>query len=145
MSLMKNNHRVMAIDYGYARTGVAVSDASATLTGETWVIHEPRLKTLAQTITSEAEARGVGVIVVGYPKNMNGTIGPRAEKSEQLAGALRNLSSIEVKLWDERMTTMQAGRILNETGKRGKKRKNTIDAVAASLILENYLSRQATT
>ena len=137
--------RVMAIDYGDARTGVVVSDESATIAGDAWVIYEKRMQTLAQMIISEAEARGVGVIVLGCPLNMNGTAGPRAEKTEQLAAKLRKLSSINVTLWDERMTTLQAGRILTETGAYGKKRKQTIDAVAAALILESYLARSGVT
>ena len=131
--------RVMAVDYGDARTGVAVSDATASIAGETWVIHEKKQSQAAKAIISEASSRGVGVIVVGYPKNMNGTIGPRAEKSEQLADYLRGQCDIEVVLWDERMTTISASRILSDAGRRGKKRKNTIDAVAASIILESYL------
>ena len=134
----------MAIDYGDSRTGIAVSDESATLVGQTWVIAEKSQTALAQTIASEAAARGVSVIIVGYPKNMNGTIGPRAEKSELLAECLRGQCDIEVELWDERMTTMSANRILTDAGRFGKKRKKIIDAVAASMILESYLlSRNA--
>jgi len=129
----------MAIDYGDAHTGVAVSDASLTLVGDAWVVHSKKMNEVAQTIVSEAIKRGVTRIVVGYPKNMDGTTGPRAEKSENLAGLLRGLSEIEVVLWDERMTTVSAGRVLTDVGKFGKKRKNTIDAVAAALILESYL------
>ena len=129
----------MAIDYGDARTGIAVSDESASLTGETWVIPEKSQVVLARAITAEAAARGVGVIVVGYPKNMNGTIGQRAGKSELLAEYLRGQCDIDVVLWDERMTTISAHRILSDAGRHGKKRKNTVDAVAASLILESYL------
>ena len=131
--------RIMAIDYGDVRTGVAVSDESASLAGEAWVIREKNQAAAAQAIAAEAVARGVGILVVGYPRNMNGTVGPRAQKSEQLAEHLRGLCDIDVVLWDERMTTMSAHRILSDTGRRGKKRKNTIDAVAASLILEGYL------
>ena len=134
--------RVMAIDYGDARTGVAVSDLSAAITGDAWVIHSKNSKETAQIICTQAKARGVGVIVVGYPKNMDGTIGPRAEKCEAFAQMLRNESGLEVALLDERMTTKSAHRILTETGRHGKKRKNTIDAVAASLILESYINSE---
>jgi len=130
----------MAIDYGDARTGVAVSDESATLTGDAWVLHGRNESDIAQSITNEAGKRGVSQIVVGYPKNMDGTVGPRAEKSEHFAKLLRTLCDIEVTLWDERMTTLSAHRVLTDTGKFGKKRKKTIDAVAASLILENYIA-----
>ena len=129
----------MAVDYGDARTGIAVSDESASLAGEAWVIQEKNQETVARIVASEAVSRNVRVIAVGHPKNMNGSVGPRAEKSEQLAGLLRTLCYIEVVLWDERMTTMSAHRILTDTGRYGKKRKKTVDAVAASLILESYL------
>lgn len=131
--------KIMAVDYGDARTGIAVSDETASLTGEAWVIHEKNQAAIARSITAGAAARGADVIVVGFPKNMNGTVGSRAEKSERLAKLLRSQCDIEVVLWDERMTTMSANRILTDTGRRGQKRKNTIDAVAASLILESYL------
>jgi len=134
------NSRIMAIDYGDARTGVAVSDETATLVGDAWVVDmrkEP--DGLAHVIVDEAAKRGVLCIIVGHPKNMDGTIGPRAEKSEQFAESLRSLCDIEVKLWDERMTTISAHRVLTDVGKFGKKRKKTVDAVAASLILESYL------
>jgi putative Holliday junction resolvase len=132
--------RIMAIDYGDARTGVAVSDSSATLVAEAWVVHSKNVKETALAIIDEAIRRSVGCIVVGYPKNMNGTIGPRAEKSERFAEMLRSGHDIEVTLRDERMTTISAHRILTDVGKYGKKRKKTIDAVAASLILEDYLA-----
>ena len=131
--------RIMAIDYGDARTGIAVSDESATLVGDAWVIHEGKQKAVVKIIATEALSRGVALIIVGYPKNMNGTIGPRAEKSAKIAEYLRSQVDIEVVLWDERLTTMSAHRILDNSGKQRKKQKNTVDAVAASLILENYL------
>jgi len=171
----------MAIDYGDARTGVAVSDNSATLTGDAWVLSDSNMQAVACGIAAEAVSRGVSIIVVGYPRNMNGTVGPRAEKSERLAELLRSLCTqdaqgangvpgvhdahgvqdtqaelstpgdldvkslqpgVEVVLWDERLTTMSAHRILDDAGKHGKKRKKTIDAVAASLILESYLAHR---
>ena len=131
--------RVMAVDYGDSRTGIAVSDESASLVGEAWVISEKNTAAVVQAIVTGAVTRNARVIVVGFPKNMNGTVGPRAEKSEQLVGQLRSKCDIEVVLWDERLTTMSANRILTDTGRHGKKRKKTIDAVAASLILESYL------
>jgi len=129
----------MAVDYGDARTGIAVSDETASLVGDAWVVHSKRESEVAQTLIGEAEKRGVSRIVVGLPKNMDGTIGARAEKSERFAGLLRSLCDIEIVMWDERMTTMSAHRVLTDVGKFGKKRKKTIDAVAASLILESYL------
>jgi len=132
--------RIMAVDYGDARTGIAVSDESATLAGQAWVVNGRDALAVARVVAGEAVSRGVATIVVGHPKNMDGSIGPRAEKSEKLAEAIRGQCDIEVTLWDERMTTMSANRILTETGRFGKKRKGTVDAVAASLILESYLS-----
>ena len=131
--------RMMAVDYGDARTGVAVSDESRTLTGDAWVVQSKCVGEVAQAVAGEAAARGVVRIVVGYPKNMDGSVGPRAEKSERFAELLRSVCDIEVVLWDERLTTMSAHRVLTDVGKFGKKRKKTVDAVAASLILEGYL------
>ncbi len=132
--------RIMAIDYGDARTGVAVSDALNVMPGEAWVINERNAEKAADAIVAEANARSVGTIVLGYPRNMNGTFGPRAEKSELLAGMLRERTDIEIVLWDERRTTVDAHRILSEAGARGKRRKKAVDAVAATLILEGYLN-----
>ena len=131
--------RILAVDYGAARTGIAVSDESATIVGEAWVIEDSKMDAVARTIVSEAESRNVDAIVVGYPKNMNGTIGESAIKSEKLANLIRAQASIDIVLWDERMTSISAHRILSDVGKHGKKRKKAVDAVAASLILENYL------
>ena len=132
--------RIMAVDYGDARTGIAVSDASLTLAGDAWVVNNKNTNEVAQSLIKEAASRDVSCIVVGHPKNMDGSIGQRAEKSESFAEHLRSLCDIEVILWDERMTTKSASRILTDIGTFGKKRKKTIDAVAASLILESYLS-----
>jgi len=131
--------KIMAIDYGDARTGVAVSNDSAALVGDAWVIQSRAANDVASTIIEEATKRNIGRIIVGYPKNMDGTTGERAEKCEQFAELLRSLCETEVLLWDERLTTVSANRVLTEAGKFGKKRKKSIDAVAASLILESYL------
>ena len=132
--------RILAIDYGDARTGIAVSDMTNTMPGDAWVFADRRMEAVAEHIANEIQARGVGTIVLGYPKNMDGTLGPRAEKSEKLAAMLREKCGIPVVLWDERRTTVDAHRILSDAGRRGKKRKQTVDAVAATLILEGYLN-----
>lgn len=132
--------RVMAVDYGDARTGIAVSDEMGTLAGEAFVITEWSPERIAAKIADAAQSRRVGRIVLGYPKNMDGTLGLRTEKSETLAAMLRDQHGMEVILWDERRTTVDAHRILSEAGISGKKRKGTIDAVAATLILEGYLN-----
>lgn len=134
--------RIMAVDYGDVRTGVSVSDASATLAGESWVIIRKRNSSeeiIAEQIFEQAVSREVVKIVVGYPRNMDGSLGNRAQKSERLSEMLRSLGDIDVVLWDERLTTISANRILSDAGKSGKKRKNIVDAVAASLILQSYL------
>jgi len=135
----------MAVDYGDARTGIAVSDISKTLVGEAFVIHSKIMKETSRQIADEAKKREVSCIIVGYPKNMDGSIGARAEKSEKLAELLRSdltildMQSVEIKLCDERLTTASAHKVLNDVGKYGKKRKQAVDAVAAALILEGYL------
>jgi putative Holliday junction resolvase len=129
----------MAVDYGDARTGVAISDSTGTLAGEAFTIHEGNTQELVRKLADLAQSRGVGRIVVGYPKNMNATVGERAQKSERLAGMLGAEAGLEVVLWDERRSTADAHRILSELNRRGKKRKDTVDAVAATLILEGYL------
>ena len=131
--------RILAIDLGDVRTGLAVSDPTGTLTGEAWTITERNMQSLAETIIAAAMERGVGQLVLGYPKNMDGTLGPRAEKSEDFKARLEAISDIPVTLWDERRTTAEADNILMGVGRRGKKKKQAIDAVAASLILEGYL------
>ena len=132
--------RVMAVDYGDARTGIAISDPFGMIAGEVFVIREWDAEKLAERIAEEAKTRGAERLVVGYPRNMNGTPGPRAEKSEAFSKLLEQVSGLPVALWDERRTTVDAHRILTEAGKHGQKRKNTVDAVAASLILEGYLA-----
>jgi len=134
--------RIMAIDYGDVRTGIAVSDISASIAGEAWVIEERSPARLCEKIAIEAKNRGVTTVVLGYPKNMDGTLGPRAEKAEALANRLRE-RELEVVLWDERRTSVEAHSILSEQGRRGKKRKERVDAVAATLILEGYLRSKA--
>ena len=130
--------RVMAIDYGDARTGIAVSDALGMIAGETFVIAQWDPEALADTIAAEAKARDVGTLVLGLPRNMDGTEGPRAEKSRAMK-AMLEARGMTVVLWDERRTTVDAHRILRENGKKEKKHRATVDAVAAALILEGYL------
>lgn len=132
--------RVMAVDYGDTRTGIAFSDMSGTLVGETCVIKSYSMERTIERVLGAIEEKQPEIVVVGYPKNMNGTVGPRAEKSAQFVELLGQKTRVPVILRDERLTTVDAHRILSDVGKRGKKRKNTVDAVAASLILENYLA-----
>ena len=131
--------RILAIDYGEARTGLCVSDYTGTLPGEAWVLEEWNAERLAQRIAQEAAAREVEWLVLGLPKNMDGTEGPRAEKSRALAQLLAAAGAPEVVLWDERRSSVEAHAILHAAGKREKKHRRNVDAVAASLILEGYL------
>ena len=131
--------RGMAVDYGDARTGVAISDLLCSLVGTTYVIHSRNIeKTLAQ-LKQLAVENAVGEIALGLPKNMDGTEGPRAQLCREFAALLQEFTGLPVQLWDERRTTVEAHQILNDHNYHGKKRKNTVDAVAASLILEGYL------
>ena len=131
--------KVMGIDYGDARTGIAISDLLCTIVGSTTVIHSKgREKTLAE-IKRLVEANQVGEIVMGLPKNMNGTEGPRAQLCREFATLVEEVTGIQVVLWDERRTTVEAHNILSQHNYHGKKRKDTVDAVAAALILEGYL------
>jgi len=132
--------RIMAIDYGDTRTGLAISDATGTLAGDAWILVEKNPERLAQTIKETARERRVETLILGLPKNMDGTEGARAEKSRIFAELLAAAGTPEVILWDERRTTVSADAILKDVGKRGKKKKQVLDAVAASLILEGYLS-----
>ena len=132
--------RIMAIDYGDARIGLAVSDLTCTLCGEAWTMEEWNMERAAVRIVEEAKKREVGTLVLGLPKNMDGSEGPRAEKSRELKALLEAAGAKEVLLRDERRTTIDAHRILHESGKKMKKHRQTVDAVAASLILEGYLN-----
>lgn len=132
--------RVMGIDYGDARTGIAISDLLCSLVGSTTVIHSRNPEKTIQEICRLVKEHDVGELVMGFPRNMDGTEGPRAELYRGFAAQLEEAVGMPVKLWDERRTTVEAHQILSEHNYHGKKRKNTVDAVAASLILEGYLN-----
>ena len=132
--------KILAVDYGDARTGIAISDLLCSIVGSTTVIHSRNSsKTLEEVVRLVIE-HDVGKIVVGLPKNMDGTEGTRAELCRDFARRLELATGLEVALWDERRTTVEAHNILSQHNYHGKKRKNTVDAVAASLILEGYLA-----
>ena len=132
--------RIMAIDYGDARTGIAISDLLCSLVGSTTVIHSRVPEKTIGEICRLAREQEVGQLVMGFPRNMDGTEGPRAELYRDFARQLEEASGLPVHLWDERRTTIEAHQILSDHNYHGEKRKNTVDAVAASLILEGYLS-----
>lgn len=132
--------RIMGIDYGDARTGVAISDLLCSIVGSTRVVPSRNTDKAVADIVRIAKENEVGTIVVGLPRNMNGTEGPRAELCREFAARLERETGLEVVLWDERRTTVEAHNILSQHNYHGKKRKDTVDAVAASLILEGYLN-----
>ena len=132
--------RVMAIDYGDARTGVAVSDPSGTLAGYTTVIHSHKPEQVALELSQIAAERQVQELVMGFPRNMDGSEGPRAELYRSFAQLVEQTCGMPVRLWDERRTTIEAHAILHDNGKRMKAHRKNVDAVAATLILEGYLS-----
>ncbi len=131
--------RIMAIDYGDRRIGLAVSDALGLLCGEAWTLEEWDMERASRRISAEARARGAERLVLGLPKNMDGSEGPRAEKSRAFQALLEKDSGLPVILWDERRSSVEAHAILRANGKKEKKHRKTVDAVAASLILEGYL------
>ena len=135
--------RIMAIDYGDRRIGLAVSDERAILVGDAWTMNEWKPERAVKRIAEEAAARNVGRLVLGLPKNMDGTEGPRAALSRELAEQLRETTGLEVVLWDERRSSIEALAILHAKGRKDKDHRKTVDAVAASLMLEGYLRSQS--
>ena len=132
--------RVMAIDYGDAHTGVAISDPTGFLVGSTATINSWRQEVVVDQLARMIEQHRPDEVVLGFPKNMDGTDGRKADLYRELAAALEEGTGMEVILWDERRTTIDAHQILFNAGKNGRQRKKTVDAVAASLILEGYLT-----
>ena len=132
--------KIMGLDYGDSRTGVAISDLLCSIVGSTAVIHSRNMEKTLETVAAMAKENDVGEIVVGLPKNMNGTEGDRAALCREFAEKVGQVTGLPVSMWDERRTTVEAHNILNAHNYHGQKRKNTVDAVAASLILEGYLA-----
>lgn len=131
--------RIMAIDYGDAHTGVALSDPTGLLTGTTTTIHSRKSEVVLAELARLARENRAEELVMGFPRNMDGTEGPRAQLYRDFAAQVEEATGLQVVLWDERRTTVDAHRILFQAGQNAKKRKKTVDAVAASLILEGYL------
>lgn len=130
---------IMAVDLGEVRTGIAYSDEGQLFAFPKTVITERNREKLLQQVAQTAKQLKAGRIVVGLPRNMNGSDGFKAQECTEFAQKLGVLSGVECILWDERCTTVIAHRALNATNTRGKKRRAVVDAVAATLILENYL------
>lgn len=131
---------IMSVDLGKARTGIAVSDSGESFAFPKTVINEYNTEKLIDKVIECAKLYNAEQIVVGFPKNMDGSIGSRALECEEIAEKIYEHSGISTVLWDERCTTMSAHTALNYTDTKGKKRKNVIDAVAAVIILEDYLT-----
>jgi putative Holliday junction resolvase len=134
-----NEMRIMGIDYGDSRVGIAVSDPMGWTAQGLETITEKKQEKVFERLLELIKLYNVEKIVVGFPKNMNGTIGPRGELTHKFVENLRQKTGIEIVLWDERLTTVAAHRMLNETNVRGKKRKQVVDTVAAGYILQGYL------
>lgn len=132
--------KILAVDLGRVRTGVAVSDLTGLIASPVGTITERDTEKLADMIAGMAKEHGVSEVVVGHPRNMDGTRGESARIAEDFAELLAKKTGLPVKLWDERLTTMSAIGILNETNVRGRKRKEVVDTVAATLILQDYLN-----
>ena len=131
--------RILGIDYGDQRIGLALSDLTGTLVGRAWTLHEWNLDRAVEQIAAVVKENEVGTLVLGLPKNMDGSEGPRAEKSRLVAERLTEATGLAVVLWDERRSSVEAHAILHANGRKEKKHRERVDAVAASLILEGYL------
>ena len=132
--------KILAVDYGDARTGIAISDLLCSIVGSTTVIPSRNREKAIADLVRMAKENDVGQIVVGLPRNMDGTEGIRAQLCREFAEELKNATGLNVEMWDERRTTVEAHNILSQHNYHGQKRKNTVDAVAAALILEGYLA-----
>lgn len=134
--------RYLGVDYGDVRTGLAVSDPSALLASGIGYIKESGMRHTAQKVAEQARKHGVGQIVVGYPKNMDGSEGSRTEVVRAFVELLKAETDLPIILFDERLSTMEAHRFLSLTDTRGKKRKQVVDTLSAQIILQDFLDRQ---
>ena len=131
--------KILGVDFGDTRTGLAVSDALGMLANGIGYVNSTWMPKTAELVAEKAKELGVAKIVVGLPVNMNGTIGPRAEHAKEFAALLGEATGLPVEMFDERCSTMAAHQILNLTDTRGKKRKAAVDTLSAQIILQNYL------
>ena len=134
--------KILGVDYGDTRTGLALSDISGFLASGAGCIKSTGFLKTAEGVAKVAKDNDVGLIVLGHPINMNGTLGPRSEKAQAFGKHLEEITGIKVELFDERLSTANAHVILNQTNTRGKKRKDVIDEMSACLILQSYLDRE---
>ena len=133
--------KVLGIDYGDSRTGFAVSDELGFGAWTLETLHEKSMKKVAEYAADLIAQQQAERVVLGLPKNMNGTLGERGKKTQRFAELLQGLTPAEIIFWDERLTTVSAHHLMNETNVRGKKRKNTVDQIAAAFILQAYLDQ----
>ena len=131
--------RILAIDHGIKRVGLALSDETGTIAQPLQFLPAEPAAKLWDSLKATVAYRQVDQIVVGIPRNMNGTYGPAAEKTREFVVALRKVLTVPVATWDERLTTVQAHRVLIETGMRRQKRKERVDQTAAAILLQSYL------
>lgn len=134
--------KYLGVDYGDKRTGLAECDASGLIAGGICTVSEGGMNKTAIRVAKEAEARSCKKIIIGLPKNMDGTEGPRADVVKAFAALLSEHTDIPIDFYDERMTTMVAYRFLGETGTYGKKRRDAVDTLSAEIILQNYIDRE---
>ena len=133
--------KIMAVDFGDTRTGLAVSDGSRFLASGIGYVSPGGIDKTAEAVAEVAKENRAAAIIVGLPMNMDGSEGSRAQRCRKFAMMLKSLTGLPVAMFDERMTTMTASRYLNETNTRGKKRKGVIDTLSAQIILQNCLDR----
>lgn len=131
--------KILGIDYGDSRTGLAVSDDMMFAARTLDALKEKNMQKVAEYAVKLAETLQADTIVLGFPKNMNGTIGDRGKKTKKLAKLLKSISGLPVILWDERLTTVTAHQLMNTTNVRGQKRKDSVDSISAAIILQSYM------
>ncbi len=134
--------KYLAVDYGDKRTGLAECDATGLLASGIGTIKEGGMKSTAERVKREAESRSCVKIIIGLPKNMDGSEGFRVDTVRAFADILSSICDIPIEFYDERMTTMEAYRFLGESGTFGKRRKDGIDTLSAEIILQNYLDKE---
>ena len=134
--------RILSVDLGSARTGLAICDENEVLASPIGTVEQRDRDRLRDTIADTAKQYGAAEIVVGLPKNMDGSKGASAQSAETFAESLRELTGLPVHLWDERLTTVSAIGYLNDTNVRGKKRKQLVDTVSATILLQEYLDHR---
>ena len=140
-TIKKTSGKIMSVDFGDTRTGLAICDGSRFLASGIGYVSPGGLDKTVEAVAESAKEQRVSAIIVGLPVNMDGSEGGRAQRCRKFARMLKEASGVAVAMFDERMTTMTASRYLNETNTRGKKRKGVIDTLSAQIILQNCLDR----